>query len=52
MQYSVCDVNNRQVFRISEEQWQKNYDERHILLRYLTVRFGKTNKHYGWQSMI
>lgn len=37
MQYSVCDVNNRQVFRISEEQWQKNYDERHILLRYLTV---------------
>ena len=37
MQYSVCDINSRQVLRISDERWQKNVEEGHILLRYLAV---------------
>ncbi|WGE82308.1 GspE/PulE family protein [Actinobacillus equuli subsp. haemolyticus] len=37
MQYSVCDMNSQQVFDISESLWQKNCDEKHILLRYLAI---------------
>lgn len=37
MRYSVCDMNSQQVFEISECLWQKNCDEKHILLRYLAI---------------
>lgn len=37
MQYSICDMNSQQVFEISESLWQKNCDEKHILLRYLAI---------------
>ncbi|WGE84430.1 GspE/PulE family protein [Actinobacillus equuli] len=37
MQYSVCDMNSQQLFEISDSLWQKNCDEKHVLLRYLAM---------------
>lgn len=37
MSYSVTDLNSQQHFEISAQQWQKNCNEKHILLRYLAV---------------
>ncbi|STY62860.1 GspE/PulE family protein [Mannheimia haemolytica] len=37
MEYSVTDLNNQRFIEISAEQWQKNCNEKQILLRYLAV---------------
>lgn len=37
MRYSVCDMNSQEIFDISEALWQKNCDEKQILLRYLAL---------------
>ena len=37
MRYSVCDMNSQEIFDISEVLWQKNCDEKQILLRYLAL---------------
>ncbi|WP_150539170.1 GspE/PulE family protein [Actinobacillus vicugnae] len=50
MQYSVCDMNSQQVFEISELLWQKNCDEKHILLRYLAIPI-QENEHTLWLAI-
>ncbi|WGE89834.1 GspE/PulE family protein [Actinobacillus arthritidis] len=50
MPYSVCDVNSQQAFEISDELWQKNSNERHILLRYLAVPV-QENQHTLWLAI-
>lgn len=37
MLYSVCELNNQNIYQISEQQWQKNCNEKQLLLRYLAV---------------
>ncbi|HDL5699258.1 TPA: type II/IV secretion system protein [Mannheimia haemolytica] len=37
MEYSVTDLNSQRFIEISAEQWQKNCNEKQILLRYLAV---------------
>ena len=37
MTYTVCDLNTQNIFEISEHQWQKNCEEKTILLRYLAI---------------
>lgn len=37
MKYQVCELESQKVFKISEKQWQKNCDEKQILLRYLAI---------------
>lgn len=50
MQYSVTELNSQQLFEISEQQWQKNCDEKHILLRYLAVPL-KENEECLWLAI-
>lgn len=42
MEYSVTDLNSQELFEISDKQWQKNCDEKQILLRYLAVPLKET----------
>lgn len=44
MAYSVCDLNNQQIFDISDELWQKNRDEKQLLLRYLAIPIQENNQ--------
>ncbi|OOS00264.1 protein transporter HofB [Haemophilus paracuniculus] len=37
MSYSVCELNSQKIYQISEQQWQKNCNEKQLLLRYLAV---------------
>lgn len=37
MRYSVCELNNQKIYQISEQQWQKNCNEKQLLLRYLAI---------------
>ena len=37
MTYTVCDLNTQNIFEISEPQWQKNCEDKTILLRYLAI---------------
>ncbi|QLB14552.1 protein transporter HofB [Mannheimia granulomatis] len=37
MEYSVTDLNSQQIIEISASQWQKNCEDKLILLRYLAV---------------
>lgn len=37
MRYSVCELNNQKIYHISEQQWQKNCNEKQLLLRYLAI---------------
>lgn len=50
MLYSVTELNSQQLFEISEQQWQKNCDEKHILLRYLAVPL-KENEERLWLAI-
>ncbi|MDH2997840.1 protein transporter HofB [Pasteurellaceae bacterium LFhippo2] len=36
-QYSICELNTDNIFDISDELWQKNCQEKQLLLRYLAV---------------
>ncbi|KMK50963.1 protein transporter HofB [[Actinobacillus] muris] len=40
--YSLCELNTQRVFEISEALWQKNCDEKHLLLRYLAIPVQET----------
>lgn len=42
MVYSVTDLNSQEIIDISEQQWQKNCDDRQILLRYLAIPVQET----------
>ncbi|HDL3874933.1 TPA: Flp pilus assembly complex ATPase component TadA, partial [Mannheimia haemolytica] len=42
MEYSVTDLNSQRFIEISAEQWQKNCNEKQILLRYLAVPLQET----------
>lgn len=42
MEYSVTDLNSEQIIEISAEQWEKNCNEKQILLRYLAVPLQET----------
>lgn len=50
MTYSVCDLNTQHIFEISERQWQKNCDEKQILLRYLAIPI-KEDKEKLWLAI-
>ncbi|MEG9475852.1 GspE/PulE family protein [Mannheimia indoligenes] len=42
MEYTVTDLANQEMIEISSEQWQKNCNEKQILLRYLAVPLQET----------
>lgn len=44
MEYSVTDLNSQRFIEISAEQWQKNCNEKQILLRYLAVPLQETEE--------
>lgn len=50
MTYTVCDLNTQNIFEISERQWQKNCDEKQILLRYLAIPI-KEDKDKLWLAI-
>lgn len=50
MSYSVCDLNTQEIITISEKQWQKNCQEKEILLRYLAVPL-KEEKNCLWLAI-
>lgn len=44
MEYSVTDLNSQRFIEISAEQWQKNCNEKQILLRYLAIPLQETEE--------
>lgn len=44
VQYSVCANDRQQVFEISEALWQKNCQEKQVLLRYLAIPIQEDDK--------
>ncbi len=50
MAHSVCDLNSQTIFEISERQWQKNCEDKHILLRYLAIPI-QENKEKLWLAI-
>ena len=50
MTYTVCDLNTQNIFEISERQWQKNCEEKTILLRYLAIPV-KEDKEKLWLAI-
>lgn len=50
MTFSIQALNSTQHFEISESQWQKNCDEKHLLLRYLALPL-KENEQKIWLAI-
>ena len=50
MTYTVCDLNTQNIFEISEPQWQKNCEDKTILLRYLAIPV-KEDKEKLWLAI-
>ncbi|WP_301099573.1 GspE/PulE family protein [Otariodibacter sp.] len=41
--YSVCEISTQQIFTITEELWQENCENKHILQRYLAIPVKETS---------
>lgn len=50
MTFSIQALNSPQHFEISESQWQKNCDEKHLILRYLALPL-KENEQTIWLAI-
>ncbi|OOH87565.1 protein transporter HofB [Pasteurellaceae bacterium 15-036681] len=44
-QYSICELNTGNIFDIPDDLWQKNCQEKQLLLRYLAVPIKETEQH-------